>query len=155
MIESEEESIFSHIGLVVVENHEIKVIESYKKVSIVSLEEFLAKTQKDQKVLLLRSFESEAILSRKLLNYYFTSFHNKPYDPQFSMDDEKLYCSELVMKLLNRFLSVKIPTKKMHFNHNRSAWESYFRGNVPDGEDGIGPADFLRSELFFTVSVLQ
>lgn len=150
MIEAEENSIYSHVGVVVIDNGEVKVVEAYKSVNIVSLEEFLSKTEPGQKVLHLRSVQS--LDKANLLDYYFASFHGLPYDPQFSLDDEKIYCSELVLKLLNPFLSVKIPTKKMHFNQNRSAWESYFRGKIPDGKLGIAPADFLRSELFSPVT---
>lgn len=158
MIEAEEASPYSHIGLVVVDgNNQVKVVEAYKKVTIVTLSEFLAKTEVGQKSLVLRSREhfSQENFTTLLLDYYFTTFHDRPYDAEFSLDNEKLYCSELVMKLLNPFLSVKIPTKKMHFDHNRSAWESYFRGKIPDGAMGIAPADFLRSGLFFQVGFIQ
>lgn len=158
MIEDEESSPYSHIGLVIVdENNQVKVIEAYKKVSIVSLAEFLSKTEVGQKTVVIRTREhlNQNNFTNQLLDYYFTTFHNRPYDPEFSLDDEKFYCSELVMKLLNPFLSVKIPTKNMHFIHNRSAWESYFRGKIPDGALGIAPADFLRSGLFLVIGSIE
>ena len=158
MIEAEESTPYSHIGLVVVDrDNQIRVIESYKKVAIVSLGEFLSKTEVGQKPLVIRTYETfnQKNFTHELLNFYYTKFDALPYDPEFSMDDEKLYCSELVMKILNPFLSVKIPTKKMHFDHNRSAWESYFRGKVPDGAPGIAPADFLRSGLFYVVGEIN
>jgi hypothetical protein len=161
LIESEEETIYSHVGIVVFErNGQILVAEAYgATVRLVTLDQFLLKTQKSQSILALRPKEFEFFsdqekedFSSKLIADYQQFWAEKPYDGQFSMDDEKVYCSELVLKLLNPYLSVKIPTKKMHFDKNREQWLKYFSQHIPDGEPGISPADFERSNLFVILS---
>lgn len=156
LIEAEEESIYSHIGVVFVKNKEIKVFESFGRVKEVDLKTFLAKTQKNQKVLWLRPNENinpdNDTDNDQFYRTYLQDFDQKSYDAEFSWDNDSYYCSELVAKLLNEFLTVKIPTKKMHFDRNRMLWENHFHGNIPDGEEGIAPSDFLRSGLFKKIS---
>jgi hypothetical protein len=161
LIEAEEDSIYSHVGIVVFDQKDqILVAEAYgSMVRLVTLDQFLLKTQKSQSVLALRpkeviqfSEEEKNNFSLKLIADYQQFWAEVPYDSAFSMDDDKVYCSELVLKLLNPFLSVKIPTKKMHFDKNREHWLKYFSQHVPDGEQGISPADFERSNLFEILS---
>lgn len=153
LIEAEEESIYSHIGLVYVDPlKKIWVLESYMPgVRKVTLEEFLSKTEPGLDVLVLRSYESKSFpknFSNDFINRFETEFEGLPYDRSFLFDDSKLYCSEFVLKLLNNFLKNPIPTKKMHFVKNREHWEKYFHGQIPDGLDGISPSDFMRNGLF-------
>lgn len=150
LIEAEEDSIFSHSGIVFVDEKEkIWVMEAYvPHVRMVSFEEFNSKTEPGQELKILRLKEKVNIRSQAILNIFNTEFFGLPFDRAFRFDDSKLYCSEFVLKILNRFLANPIPTKKMHFNQNRKHWETYFQGQVPDGEEGISPSDFMRNGYF-------
>jgi hypothetical protein len=161
LIEAEEDSIYSHVGVVIGDQNGLTLVaEAFgPTVRLVTLDQFLLKTQKSQTILALRPIELDHLspeekysFSLKLIADYQQFWAEKPYDSEFSMDDEKIYCSELVLKLLNPFLSVKIPTKQMHFSKNRDVWERYFSQHLPDGEQGISPADFERSNLFVILS---
>jgi hypothetical protein len=165
LIEAEEETIFSHIGIVVKADEEILVAEAYGKVKAHPLEDFLKKTEKNQKNLILR-FRNEKI-SKYLndnkdvfLSIFYRDFNGLAYDKAFrwnnfsSDGNEKLYCSELVAKLLMSFLPIETPIKRMHFNQNREHWIKYFQGDVPDNQWGNSPADFHHSELFYEVGEL-
>src|SRR5690606_32114870 len=57
LIEEEENTIYSHLG-VVISVSPLRVAEAYRKVEDISLEEFLIKTQPGEKVLILRSKET-------------------------------------------------------------------------------------------------
>jgi len=165
LIEAEEETIFSHVGIVLEVNPEIKVAEAFGKVRLVSLKEFDAKTEPGQNLAVLR-FRNDRIQrefdrsSALLLHYYQTEFHGRKYDHDFRWNnfdeegEEKFYCSELISKLIKRYIQVDLPIKRMHFQTNREAWINYFRGNVPDGLWGNSPGDFERSELFYQVGEL-
>lgn len=162
MIESETQSIYSHIGIVIETTpKKIMVAEAYTgKVRIVSLPEYLSKTEMGQFVQVRRLKEMQnldtnkkEIFNKLLISLFIQKFLNKPYDHFFSMDEEKYYCSELVLKLLNPFLRNKIKTKPMSFYKNERFWENYFHHNVPNGLPGISPANFEKSKLFETIKI--
>lgn len=161
LIEDEEQSIYSHMGIVISLNP-VMVADSRRKVEIQTLEEFNSITQKDQDIKVIR-FQNEKIVaeltsnSDKFLNLFMSEFNGLAYDHDFRWNNfsedgqQKLYCSEMVAKLLQAFLGLDPIIKRMHFSRNPDVWERYFRGNVPRGEWGNSPADFERSELFYDV----
>ncbi len=161
MIESESNSIYSHIGIVVAtQKGQTVIAEAYGgRVQAVPLSEFLAKTENGQRVLVRRSkeiagfsFQKQKQFAKSFAQFFNYKFFGKLYDHFFSFDDEKYYCSELVFKMLNPFLKLQLKTHPMTFDRNREFWEMYFQGHVPEGEPGIAPADFEHSKLFFTVN---
>ena len=165
LIEAEERTIYSHMGLVLEVHPRILVGEAFGTVKLTPLEEFAQKTQRNQRMLVLRLKNpnmTEFLGQQKspLMAVFRGVFLHKPYDPEFLWDNvdrsgnEKFYCSEFIAKLLSGFLRVTFPIKRMHYNVNRSAWEKYFNGNVPDGKWGNSPADFERSGLFYKVREL-
>jgi hypothetical protein len=159
LIEAEEETIFSHMGIVMQESP-VVIAEAYGTVRALPLAEFLAKTERGQKVavLRLRNEKAQRFLEgnkEKFQDVYTRYFDGKKYDTEFLWNNfdeegrEKLYCSELVSKLLQAFMRLETPIKRMHFNKNRDLWIKYFKGNPPDGKWGNSPADFERSDLFY------
>lgn len=164
LIEAEEETIYSHIGIVISTNP-VLVADSRRKVETQSLEKFDSITQAGQRIRVLR-FQNDKIVdelakdSAKFYELFQTEFLDLPYDHQFLWNNfhesgnQKLYCSEMVAKLFQAFLGIDPIVKRMHFRRNREQWERYFQGNVPDGEWGNSPADFERSHLFYVVGDL-
>ena len=82
------------------------VLEAYGEVKLTPLNNFLARTEGDEKVLVRRfnerKFSYEKVVDKSL------SFEGLSYDDQFLWDNvnesgEKLYCSELVYKLFYEF----------------------------------------------------
>lgn len=165
LIEDEEDTIYSHIGVVLSVNPEILVAEAFGKVRKISLAEFNIKTEAGQKLMVLR-FRNEEISDDietqgfKFLQTFEANFQGASYDHDFRWNNfdeegnEKYYCSELVSKLFAQFIRLETPIKRMHFNNNRDNWMTYFRGNIPDNEWGNSPGDFERSELFYQVGEL-
>jgi len=160
LIEAEEETIYSHIGVVLSVNP-VVVAESLGHVKISLLEQFMAKTQKGQQIRVMR-FQDESLVNYLQQNHrafeelYHSHFHALNYDSSFRWDNfdglgEKLYCSEFVSKLFMRFMNATTPLKAMHFNKNRELWSRFFKGNIPDGEAGNSPEDFHRSSEFVKV----
>jgi hypothetical protein len=161
LIEDTEQSIYSHMGIVVSLNP-VMVADSRRKVEIQTLEEFNFITQKGQNIKVLR-FQNEKIVaefaenSDKFLKLFMSEFNGLAYDHDFRWDNfsedgrQKLYCSEMVAKLLQAFLGIDPIIKRMHFSRNQEVWERYFRGDVPRGKWGNAPSDFDRSDWFYDV----
>ena len=165
LIEAEEDSIYSHMGVVLTVTPEILVAEALGTVKKVTLKEFLAKTELGQKTKLLR-FRNDQLTalfqanSRLFLKMFNDEFEGATYDSEFLWNNldlagkEKLYCSEMISKLFQYFVGIETPIKQMHFRKNREHWLAYFQGNIPDDRWGNSPADFDRSELFYSVGEL-
>lgn len=165
LIEEQENSIYSHIGMVIEVVPELKVIDALGTVKIQSFEAFNSGTQKDQRISVRRLVRSDAVAfiqnnRVEFLDYYKKMFDGLKYDHDFLWNnfdengDEKLYCSELLTKLLQGFLGIEVHTRRMKFDKNRDQWIRYFRGNPPDGKIGNSPAVFEQSHLFYEVGEL-
>ncbi len=165
LIEAEEETIYSHIGVVLAVKPEVLVAEAFGTVRKVSLTEFAKKTEPGQKLMDIR-FRNDT-LSEDIQNsapafaqMFEDEFQGAQYDHDFRWNNfdesgnEKFYCSEMVSKLFQAFVGVETPIKRMHFQANRDHWMTYFRGNIPDNEWGNSPGDFERSDLFYHVGEL-
>ncbi len=164
LIEAEEESIYSHMGIVI-STSPLMIADSRRKVEMQPLEVFNSITEKGQSIRVIR-FQNEEIVSElqknaeSFLTLFKTEFEGLEYDHQFLWNnlnengEQKLYCSEMVMKLLQAFLGIEPFVKRMHFNRNSDQWARYFHGEIPAGKWGNSPADFERSDLFHVVGEL-
>ncbi len=162
LIEAEEQSIYSHMGLVIQRETETYVIESFGSgVKIVTFAEFNKKTQRGQKLLHLRfkdpamaKYISSTQTDLTLLLRFKSKYEGLKYDEKFlwnNIDEngkEKLYCSELVVKLLNEVMVWDYPIKRMHFSQYFEEWDRYFGGYTPVDEWGNSPGDFEKSSQF-------
>ena len=164
LIEVEEGAPYSHVGVVYVdEQRNASVIESLSEVERIPLPEFIKKRKTNTSTLVLRPVhngDEVSILSSAFLSVYEHDFAGRHYDPRFLWNNrdaagELFYCSELVAKLLNRFLPNPIMPKAMHYTHYRSDWIQYFKTTPPDGLPGISPADFSRSPFFKRIGEIK
>jgi len=165
LIEAEEETIYSHIGVVLAVGPEVIVAESFGKVRKLTLVEFNAKTEPGQKLSVLR-FRNDDLSSdiqnsaEAFMKIFEEDFEGAKYDHEFlwnnldELGQEKYYCSELVSKLFQALVGIETPRKRMHFQTNREQWMTFFKGNIPDNQWGNSPGDFERSELFYQVGEL-
>lgn len=165
LIEAEENSIYSHIGIVVQVNPEVLVAESWSLVKLTPLDEFKKRTEKNQAIL-VRRYRNERISHEFVKQEEYLKallkeeFLGKKYDHAFrwnnfdSNGDQLYYCSELVSKLLQAFLGIEGPIKRMVFKVNTDEWVRYFRGPPPVGEWGNSPGDYEKSDLLYDVGEL-
>lgn len=157
LIEAQEESIYSHIGVYLNIDGEDYVVEAYGSVRLVTLNEFMHKTQKNSSVRVKRYVNSNSI-EKETFKKVLLSFVGLPYDRYFlwnnSIDGkEAIYCSELVYKTYIYFAQFSdLSTKVMKFDVNPLLWDRYFRDQTPRGKLGISPADFDTSKDFITMS---
>lgn len=154
VIELEEDSLFSHIGILNQENGEWVVYESFGEVRKSKLPKFLKGLRKDRIVRVLRLRSEPNFSARKLQSVFEKKYEGLSYDNKFLWNNydhlgrEKYYCSEFVQKFFLDFISLTLTTKRMHFDKKRKYWERFFKGEIPDGELGISPEDFNKSADF-------
>lgn len=162
MIESETNSLFSHSGVVVIDEiGEMRIAQSLGRLAHFSFADFTKNMTPGTFVHVYRpielknlSVQKRALLEKSMLDVFNEKFKNAPFDTKYlwsnfhSSGVEYLYCSEFIAKFLDHFLIKKtIPTPisyKKHFDY----WTMYFRGHVPEGELGNSPAGFSRDDRF-------
>ena len=163
LIEEEEHSAYSHMGVVVQQpSGEPQVLEAWGYVQNTPLSLFLSKRKRGSQSLVIRpleEFKLDQIPASTFMNRFLNQFAGKNYDPYFLWNNhdengEVYYCSELVAKFLNPFLGKRLLPKAMHYEKNREAWMHYFNGMPPDGMPGLSPGDFERSPLFKKIGLL-
>lgn len=153
LIEEQNNSPYSHIGIVIKEGEELKVFEAWQKVEFVSLEKYLAKTEKGLKIKVVRhKFLNHSEL--KNLSTLAKLYDGLPYDRNYRWGDEAIYCSELVYKLLQDLTAYLPPLQIMPFDINPLEWDRHFRGDTPRGELGIAPSHFDNELYFKTIGEL-
>lgn len=159
LIELEEDSNFSHIGLINKEGKETFVYEAWGKVKKTPLKEFLSRTSKGQ-VVRIKRLKNQSFSNMELAHYFEEYYQGLRYDSSFLWDNydskgnERYYCSEFVYKFLHHFTKLELNTKRMHFDQYRDIWEKFFKGNVPDGKIGLSPEDFNQAKEFTLVEDL-
>lgn len=153
LIEAQTDSIYSHIGIVI--NDDSDVAEAFIKVRKVNLSEFLSKTQKRLKVKVLRP----KFLVGNIENEYMNRFDNMSYDSEFLWDNyddkgERIYCSELVYKLLALYSNDIPEPLPMKYDINTDLWYKFFKGNIPFNKLGISPGMFDDENRFELIGEL-
>ena len=167
-IEKETGSPYAHSGLVVFENGYPIILEAWSKVEKTPLKDFIKRAKKGVSIKYIRSKEiskrynsehSRKELNQFILNFFEENYENLSYDNEYLWDNldengnEVLYCSEMITKLLNHVLKVKMPTYKMTYDIARDFWIKYFKGKIPQGKPGNNPGSFLKSGLFYTLDI--
>jgi hypothetical protein len=159
LIEAEEGSLYSHVGVMGPLFPGPQVFQAHGRVHRTSLGLFLRQTRPGSRVRILRPvFVPETPLD--LNDRFARHFEGLSYDASFlwgNRDEkgEKIYCSELVVKLLEPVLERPVRTKPMHFVADREAWVHHFKGYPPDGEPGVSPEDLIRSGAFIDLGDLD
>ena len=158
LIEAQENSEFSHMGIIYKVEGEVLVAEALNKVRVLSLKEFLKRNKKGRKAKVIR-IKNQKFNTRLMLEHI-NELIGHPYDNAFRWDNyvgekESMYCSEFVYKILvNQNLFKTLSPKRLTFNINPEAWDRYFHGNTPRGELGISPEDFNKSSDFYDILFL-
>jgi hypothetical protein len=84
-------------------------------------------------------------------------FEGRPYDQYFDWSDDRLYCSELVWKIIDRALGVEVGSlQKLSDFHLEDAvvkakLEERYGDATPLDESVISPEQMYRSELLETI----
>jgi len=85
------------------------------------------------------------------------TFENKPYDIWFGWDDNYIYCSELVWKIYNKALNLKIGKLQTIKDFNltspavKQKLKQRYGDKIPYQETVISPVAMFNSPLLITV----
>ena len=162
VIESETESLFSHSGVVIVdETGLIKIAQSIGRVSLDSYKDFTKNKTPRTFVHVYRPRELKNLssvqydkLTKNMRELFNQRFKGAPFDSRYiwnnvnAAGEELLYCSEFIAKFLDFFLSEKTVLAPISYSKHYDYWLKYFKGNVPLNEPGNSPAAFSRDSRF-------
>jgi len=139
---------FSHIGLVVLDNDTLKVLEAIPpKVMITNLDDFINRSfdkNGNPKVIVGR-LKKEFTNSISNAVSYSKSKLEITYDEVFLINNETYYCSELIFEAFEKDSIFQL--KPMTFLHPKTkdtlkVWKEYYSDlntNIPQGNPGINP----------------
>lgn len=139
---------FSHIGLVVLDNDTLKVLEAIPpKVMITNLDDFINRSfdKNGYPKVIVGRLKKEFTNSISNAVSYSKSKLEITYDEVFLINNETYYCSELIYEA---FLNDSIfELKPMTFLHPKTkdtlkVWKEYYSDlntNIPEGNPGINP----------------
>jgi hypothetical protein len=152
-------SPYSHMGVVLYRGGQPCVLEAVATVRCTPLRQWIARGEQ-ARVVVKRLRNADTLLSRRALERLHASaatFAGRPYDLAFGWSDERLYCSELVFKLYERALGIRIGERTHLRDFDladpvvKAKLRERYGDHVPLDEPVISPAAMFASPLLQTV----
>lgn len=153
-------SRYSHMGLILFRDGKPYVFEAAATVKYTPLAEWIARGERGHFVV-KRLNKADQVLTPaavQSMRHAAKRFTGKPYDLTFEWSNRRMYCSELVWKIYDRSLGIKIGAlqKIRDFNLQSPAVKQKLRErygkNVPLDEPVISPKAMFDSPLLVTVT---
>ncbi|MEP7044427.1 MAG: YiiX family permuted papain-like enzyme [Dokdonella sp.] len=150
-------SRYSHMGVVLREHGQTFVFEAERSVRLTPLDAWLARGEGGHYVV-KRLHAPLTAQQVDRLHQSANAFLGKPYDAAFGWSDRRIYCSELVWKLFDRALGIRIGTlqKLGDFTLDDRVVQAKLRERygrtIPLDETVISPQAMFASPLLDTVS---
>lgn len=147
-------SPYSHCGIVFYENGQGYVYEAVQPVGKRKLEDWIA-SGIDGKYEVKRLKDTSMLTPEnlKIMKSYAASHFGKNYDGCFNWSDKEMYCSELVWKVYNEKLGIKLakllPLRDFNIDaiEVRRIMQKRYGNNIPFDEPMIAPSQLYNSEL--------
>lgn len=152
-------SVYSHIGMILLQQGKPHVLEASKTVRFTPLADWIAQGEGTRYVL-KRLRDADQRLSPaavRKLHAAATLLIGKSYDLVFAWSDQQMYCSELVWKIYDRALGIRVGTLQKVRDFSLTSLEVQARmreryGNaVPLDETVISPVAMFDSPLLVNV----
>ncbi len=158
-IEGVSDSPYSHCGIVSKENGKWVVYEAFRDVEVSSLGEFIFRGR-NQGFAVYR-FRPEFQIAIPATIDQVRTFLGRPYDSRYRMDDEAIYCSELIYKayrnVTGQDLGSLIKLGDLDWEPFQETIRYYEGGPVPLDREMITPKELARAsqlELVFSHATL-
>ena len=156
-IEQATNSPYSHVGIIFIKNGKPYVFEAASKVIYTPLDKWINRGK--NKTYVIKRLKNHPLSQQEItsLKQVAHKFENKPYDIWFGWDDKYIYCSELVWKIYNRALKLKIGQLQTIKDFNLSSpavkqkLKERYGNNIPYQETVISPVAMFNSPLLSTV----
>jgi hypothetical protein len=149
-------SPYSHMGIIFVRGGKPYVLEASATVKYTPLSEWIARG-KDSSYVLKRLRSPLTDSQSEKLRRVAKSFEGRAYDLTFEWSDTKIYCSELVWKIYDRALAIKLGElqKLREFDLSdaavRTKMKRRYGENVPLDSPVISPVSMFKSEALSDV----
>jgi len=148
-------SRYSHMGIILFREGKPTVFEASARVKYTPLNEWIARGTDGRYVLKRLKTAQQALTPDALekLRKTADTFAGKPYDLTFEWSDERIYCSELVWKIYDRALGIRIGElqKIREFNLDAPAVKQKIKerygDKIPLEETVISPQAMFESPL--------
>jgi hypothetical protein len=147
-------SKYNHCGVLFNENGKWIVYEAVQPVKKTTLSAFNSRGQGTVMRLKNTSLKPADIDKLKAT---FKGYEHKNYDDAFNWSDDRIYCSELVYKLYNNGLNIKLcePRQLKDFDLSnplvRAQLNLQYGNNIPLEEPMVAPGDISESALLEVV----
>lgn len=147
-IEGVSGSPFSHCGIVGLENGEWVVYEAYRRVETTPLRTFLFRGRNQAFAVYRLKAEARPFIPSTLVAA--KAFLGRPYDVRYRLDDERIYCSELIFKAYRNASSGELLGKlerlgDMNWQPYEATIEHFEEGPVPLEREIITPKELARA----------
>jgi hypothetical protein len=154
-IEGVTASPYSHCGIVATENRRWVVYEAFQNVEATPLKQFLFRGR-DQRFAVYRLKDQfQQYVPATIANT--KTYLGRPYDVRYRMDDERIYCSELIYKAYldssGQPLGELVRLGDLNWKPFAKTIEHFEKGPVPTDREMITPRDLSKAEqleLVFT-----
>lgn len=156
-IEDATDSAYSHCGMVVLTPHGMGVIEAIGPVQVIPVEKWIARGRgKVCDVYRLKEQHREHVPAMIL---FASSMRGRPYDFRYRMDDEKIYCSELVWKDYRRaakeHLGEPVALGSLKWGPHVALIKRLEGGPVPLERKMITPVDLSQAKQLENIGTVQ
>lgn len=156
-IQAATRSAYSHVGVVVHDKGQPKVLEAVEPVKLTSLQAWL-KRGKGQHYVIKRLKQPLAASAAAQMELDAKRFIGKPYDLTFEWSDDRIYCSELVWKLYKGSAGIELTSLSQLKSFDltspavRSKLKERYGNKVPLDEPVVPPSALFDSPLLETVA---
>jgi len=152
-------SPYSHMGIIFIRDGRPYVFEAVATVRYTALESWIARGQGSHYVVKRLKDAEKVFDSNGLakLRGATSEFAGRPYDLTFEWSDDRIYCSELVWKVYDRGLNIRVGELQRLKDFNladpvvKAKMRQRYGKRIPLDEPVISPAAMFRSPLLVTV----
>lgn len=152
---------FSHVAIIIKENNRLRAVEAIgTEVRSISIDSLFLRTPSKNKYLIMRLNDEYQHLSKNISKNSL-KYIGKKYDDRFIMNNDSLYCSELVYEVFNAsikheqiFHLQEMTYKEPGTDKFFQAWIDYYKSLnsfIPEGLPGINPGLISRSAYLHIV----
>lgn len=152
-------SRYTHVGIIFKYGNTYKVLEAIEPVKITDLNLFIQRG-KNKHFVIKRIKGAKEILTPERISQmknYGSSLLGKHYDLYFEWSEDRIYCTELVWKMYDRFTGLKIGNLKtlkdfdISSNQVQSLMKKRYGKEIPYSEPVISPVDMINSTELITI----
>jgi len=153
-------SQYSHMGIVFLKNGNLYVYEAIQTVQYTPFRKWADRGEGGHYVV-KRMREADRILTSqavKKLPQAGAKFQGKPYDSYFEWSDKRIYCSELVWKIYDRGLGIRVgklqKIRELDLSDPivKTNIKERYGNKAPMDETVISPGEMFSSDFLVTVT---